>query len=343
MSKSRKWFFFGAVFVVLASAGCVGPSDGSPSPAPPLPSDGLDEVAPETVERGQGRGGGSVENQVPVVQSFGVDRAEGDGGAGFAVVFSGVVMDPNSENQLSSLSLAASGPAPISAARTLTGPERERTEEPADFESDGWKIWSGSAPNDGLLNYAYRHNFAPGSAAGAYAWVLTVSDAPGLQAASAPVEVRVIAPEVALIEVASLPVRLDGSPSDSPGFGDWDAQPGQTNVPALNYLKITNAGTKASVGVLIDFNEAVFAGVSEPAFSIPLDSNLEFGWFEDATPGATSPGEGAFQYLPASPQGSLLVTFSAPGNVIYVHYRIVALPAVLASQDYAASFTVTET
>jgi hypothetical protein len=111
-------------------------------------------------------------------------------------------------------------------------------------------------------------------------------------------------------------------------------------VQSTNYLKITNDGDKPTTSVVIDFTESAFAGLKDKNFTIPIDGNVQFAW-QEGGPNAVPSGLN-FTFLPASASGSVTTAFTAKGNVIYVAYRIVKLPAVLDAQSYGASFTVTE-
>lgn len=168
----------------------------------------------------------------------------------------------------------------------------------------------------------------------------TATDAAGAQASSGPATVTLV--PFSLISVAAAPVTADGTPVVGGAWGGWQAAPGAEQVTSTNYLKLTNDGDEAQTRVVIDFTESAFAGVEDAEFRIPINKNVAFGWWEDTTPLASAPNEKSFEFLPASVDGSVTVSFTGKGNIIYVGYRIAEFPAVLPKQSYGAAFTVTE-
>lgn len=144
-----------------------------------------------------------------------------------------------------------------------------------------------------------------------------------------------------VLHVSANPVTADGTPALTSSWGGWNAEAGQTNVAATNYLKITNAGTRADPRAVIGFSGGAFGGTEDGTFSIPITNNVQYAWWEDTTPGSTAPNEGTYSWRPVS-ASSVTIQFTAPGNVIYVVYRIAQMPDILMAQPYAAAFTVTE-
>ena len=317
----------------LLLAGC---TDSAPGATP----DAEDLVQPAAVSGGSGGGGGSVLNSAPSVRAFAADRTTGENDGSFAVVFSGTVFDPNTENQIESIRIASTGAGVLAASHALTGAERAATAEPAAFGADGWKVWTGDSPHDGLLHWKHRQSFAIFSAPGVYAFRLTVTDQPGESGVSSPVEVTL--QRFNLINVGAAPVDADGNPLTGQNWGQWSAQAGATNVASTNYLKLVNDGDSPDARIVIDFTESAFRGAEDANFTIPLDGNVQFAWFEDVTPALTAPAEGAFDFGATSANGATTVSFTGKGNVVYVAYRLAALPEVLPVQPYGATFTVTE-
>lgn len=312
--------------LVLLLAGCTGPDTES----------SIIETA--GVSGGSGTTGGVVGNAPPTVPEFASDRTTGDNGGGFQVVFTGAVADANTERHVDRV-VVASVPAGVLATRKVHETEVGLADEPADFGADGFKVWGG-VPNDGRVHFRYRHTFPIGTPAGAYAVTATAADKVNATGASLPVTVTLT--RFSLITVAPAPVGLDGAPLAGQAWGGWNAMPGARDVESVNFVKLVNDGDQPNAAVVIDFTESAFVGAEDPAFSIPLNGNVQFAWWEDATPGVTAPAEGAFTFGPASAEGGTTVTFSGKGNVIYVKYRILSLPSPLPMQAYGASFTVTE-
>lgn len=287
---------------------------------------------------GSGGGGGRVGNAAPTVPSMSADRAAGDNGGGFVVTFSGEIADPNAERDLASVKVTGTGPAPVGSAAYAI-PQNRPDAEPAEFDPTGYKVWDAQR-NDGKLQFRYRQTFAAFTLAGSYDFVATATDKDGASGSGTPA--RIALASFSLISVGPAPIRLDGTQETGSAWGGWSAQPGATNVPATNYIMLTNNGDKPDVRVVVDFTEASFRGAEDGEHTIPIDRNVQFAWFEDTSPATTSPAEGTFDFQPASTDGSVTVSFAGKGNVAYVGYRLVQLPPLLAKQSYSASFTVTE-
>lgn len=283
--------------------------------------------------------GGSVRNSAPTVPSFSSSATTGDNRGGFTVVLSGAVRDANTERQLQSLSVAGAGPVAIaSGARVVAPAEADASDEPADFDAAGWKVWSG-ARNDGVLHFQWRHTFAAFQAPGVYSFAATATDKAGATGVSAPVAVTLTA--FSDITIAPAPVDAAGAALPGQNWGAWTAEAGATHVESANWLKLVNTGALPGSAVVIDFADA-FVGAEDPSFTIPVAGNVQFAWFEDATPAATAPSEGTFAWAAASAEGAVTVTFTGTGNAIYVAYRVAKLPDVLPVQSYGISYTATE-
>jgi hypothetical protein len=299
-----------------------------------------DEPAREqSVTGGAGTGGGIVSNTAPVLQAFTGSLTTGDNSGSSIETFSGTLFDANGERdfQSATVRVALTGAATGTFTHVVTLTEWGTLVEPSSFGSDGFKIWSGTA-NDGVLLFKYRYTFTIGTPAGVYTFTPAVTPSGG--------SLVLGTLDATTIEVFSL-ITIDAAPVTAAGeasagaWGGWTASPGATNVEATNYLKLTNTGQKADATVVIDFTETVFTG-SDANFTIPITNNLQFSWWEDTSPSVSAPSEGTFSYLTTNADGSVAVTFSGLNNIIYIKYRISALPAVVASQTYGAAFTATE-
>lgn len=334
MRLNRLPFVLAALAVTLA--GCTSPTDSSL--LDPLPSDN-DDVTQQAVKGGGGSSGGQVKNSAPTVRSFTSDRTTGDNSGSFTVVFSGTVFDPNAEAQIASIAVASATLPGLSVVHAVAPTERVATTEPASYGADGFKVWSG-ALNDGVLEFRYRVTFPAFTEAGDHGFGATVADLPGLTASSSSLTITLT--KFSLISVASAPVDIDGDALTGASWGGWEAEGSAEGVAATNFIKLTNDGDSANPILVLDFTETGFVGVDDANFSIPIDANIEFAWFEDTTPLTTSPAEGTLTYGGASATGSVQLRFTGAGNVIYVTYRIVSMPEVLPVQSYGASFTVTE-
>lgn len=320
--------------LAVAAAGCTGSTPGA---TPGI--DVADDVETAAVTGGAGGGGGSVLNSAPSFRAFTSDRTTGENDGAFAVTFSGTVFDPNTENQIATIAIAATGPAALFSNHTVQGLERAATEEPAAFGADGWKVWTVS-PHDGVLHFKFRQAFPIFTPPGAYAFQAVVTDQPGDAGVSATLPVTLT--RFNLITVSGAPVDLQGAPLLGQNWGMWSAQAGAEDVASTNYLKLVNDGDDPAARVVIDFTETAFRGASDANFSVPLDGNVQFAWFEDVTPLLTAPAEGALDFGATSSSGGVTLTFTGKGNVIYVAYRLVKLPDVLPVQSYGSTFTVTE-
>lgn len=323
------------IVLALLLAGCSSPG-ASVNPPSVVASDPADGVQRETVTGSTGAVGGSVANSAPVVQAFTPSATTGENRGGFVVVFTGRVFDRNTESQVQNLSVVGVGPTLLAAGHAVTAEERNATTAPAEFGSDGFKVWTGTK-NDGILNFEFRRTFPAFTPAGAYAFTAYVADAPGLLGASAPVAITLAA--FSDITIGPTPVDAAGVALAGQNWGHWSAEAGASNVASNNYIKLENTGDVAASSVVIDLaNE--FVGVEDSSFTIPTAGNIQFAWAQG--PVGAIPSALTFNYLPANADGTVTVQFAGQGNVLYVTYRIVQLPDVLPVQSYGISFTVTE-
>lgn len=281
--------------------------------------------------------GGSVLDAPGYFASASLDATSVEN-VGGAVVLSGSIQDNNSETDVAFVRGWLNGTTSLGSNHTVSDAERAAASEPAGFGADGFKVWTGSSPVDGLLFFRWRVALPDGTPPG----LETVSASegnPGSVAWSAPLALNVT--KTAQVAVASAPVSWEGVAQPNASWGAWTATPGATSVVAANYLKITNVGALARPKVVLDFNELAFIGANDPAYAVPVNGNVDFAWWEDATPSVTSPSEGTYAWT-TSADGSATLQFNGVNDVIYVTYRVKQLPAVLASQPYAATFTLTD-
>lgn len=315
-----------ALVLALAAAGCIQEPRAEP-------------LAPQSVQGGSGQGGGDVGNVLPSFQAFSGSLATADNSGTSVEVFAGRVFDANTEADLKEVKVRLSGVVSGEFTHKVTADDRAAASEPASFGSDGFKAWT-EAPDDGVLHFKFRFTYPLGTSLGTATAIPVVFDESGGDGVQGPADTTTVT-SFSQITVASVPVNLDGTLSASATWGLWTASPGDASVEARNFLKLTNTGQRGDATVVIDFSAAAFSG-PDSRTSIPIAGNVEFAWWEDASPGSTAPSEGAFSFLPANADGSVALAFGGLGRVIYVKYRVKQLPSVLVSQSYGASFTATE-
>jgi hypothetical protein len=313
-------------------AGCTAPKDLSGATASHA-ADAAQGALPRT-DPGAPAGGGRVLNAAPQVLSFTGSLDTADNGGGSAELFTAVVGDANAEADLASLSLDASGPEHLGASHTLTAADLQRTADPG-IGPDGWAVWD-AVPHDGQLQVQVQAKYPYGATPGAYRWQLTVRDHAGAAGVSAS-DATTVQP-VHVVEVAGA-VTEQGQPAPVEGWGGWSAAPGASGVRSVTYLKVVNQGTAADQRFIVDFTSRDFVGQDDASWRVPLDGNLRFAAWE-ASPDQ-APGQGDFHFGDVSKDGSVTLSFTHAGAVMYIAYEVVQVPTPLPSQTYAASATVT--
>lgn len=330
-----------ALTVLLAAlvlAGCNAPGATTPSASVPTTAAGGESVGLQSVSGSAGAVGGSVSNSAPTVLTFVQSATTGENRGGFVVVFSGQVKDKNTERDVKNISITGIGPSILSSSHEITDAERSATSDPGGFGGDNWKVWTGTV-NDGVLNYAFQRTFPAFTPAGTYAFAARVQDSPAAVGLSS--SLSVILTAFSDITINPTPVDAAGNDLTGQNWGQWTAEAGAQNVTSSNYIKLVNTGDIANARIVIDLAPQ-FVGASDANFTIPVASNVQFAWFDDSTPAASAPSEGTLSYLTPNADGTVTVQFAGKGDIIYVAYRIVALPEILTAQSYGISFTVTE-
>jgi hypothetical protein len=321
-----------ALVAGLLLAGCTAPASPlaakiqNPAPAP-------DQV-PVSSDPGAPTGGGRVLNAPPRVASFHVSTDQADNGGSSTQVFSAVVGDDNAEQDLASLMLVGAGPQRFTFTHAISAQDLANHANPG-VGSDSWAVWD-ALPQDGLLQLSVRVTYPYGAATGDYVWTLTVSDQSGAAATSQPISVQVLPVHVVEVQGA---VDQAGKASPADGWGGWSAAPGAANVPSVTYLKVINKGTAAGQRFVVDFTSKQFVGVQDKSWRVPLDGNIRFAAWEGSANAV--PRDGQFAFGDVSPDGSVTLTFTQAGSVMYVAYEVVQVPSPLPSQVYYASATVT--
>lgn len=280
-------------------------------------------------------GGGTVADVAPSVERLASGATEVN--LGDSSLFEGTVRDKNKQADLVELRMTiVSGPTSLTVTHAITAAEKALTAEPTDFGADGFKVWSHQG-NNGKMDFKFRYTYG---AVGVYDWRVLVRDEGTFQS-DPDLDVRVDV--LSVLAVHAQPVNAAGAPQVGVAWGAWNAEPGASNVSSLNYIKVVNTGLDDDQRMLLDFTPTAFAGVASLADSIAIDGNIQFAWWEDATPSSTAPLEPGATYTfgTTSSDGSMAARFTGSGNVIYVQYRIVAVPDVIADQAYQAAYTVT--
>lgn len=329
MQRSRSTLLLIALAGAIALAGCTAPAQ--PVAAKVSSAPALD---PEAADPGAPAGGGRVLNAPPRVAALEGSLEAADNGGGSREVFRAVVADDNAEQDLLSLALVATGPQRFAFSHAISAGDLGRLAD-GGLGSDGWSVWD-AVPHDGLLQVRVEVEYPYGAPTGTYSWVLTVRDAAGAQATSAPDLTEV---EPVHVVVAEGAVDRDGRAASADGWGGWAAAPGARDVASTTFLKVVNQGTAAGQRFVVDFTSRHFVGSEDRAWRVPLDGNVRFAAWE-ALPGQ-APRDGHFAFGAPSPDGSLTLEFTKAGAVMYVAYQVVEVPSPLPSQVYYASATVT--
>lgn len=278
-------------------------------------------------------GGGVISNILPTVETFthslGANVNDGD-----TDVFSGTVKDRNSEVDIVNIKIhTTSGPV-VSVARAITAADIAQVAEPAGFTA-GWKVWNPVAV-DGEMSFKYQYTYPVGQSA-VYVWRFSVQDEGAYQNGPA-ADITVTAEK--RITIAADPVLGDGTADVGARFGAWTVDPGAANTPSNNYIMVTNTGLTNGQSFTLDYTDTNFIGVTDATKTIALDSNIQFAWWEDTTPGVTSPDEGSYVYGASSATGSVTPSFTVVDNIIYIKYRVVAINDPQKDQAYQAAYTV---
>jgi hypothetical protein len=282
-----------------------------------------------------GIGGGIVTNLVPTVQSFSSSASQFN--LNTAGVLSGTVKDRNKEADIKTIQVAVTGgtaAVTFSASHDIVAGDISATTEPANFDGSGWKVWN-TGGADGILSYKFQYTY---TTLGSYIWTPSVKD----QDTGAVFQSGATATVTALAPVTYGADPVDSSAAVLAGarLGAWSAAPAATSVGSTNYLIVTNTGVTATQSFTVSFSAATFTGTTVTGETININNNIQFGYWEDTTPSTSAPSEGTFTWKTTSASGADTFTFTGTGNVMYVTYRLVALPDPLVDQPYEASYTV---
>ncbi|MHB8586764.1 MAG: hypothetical protein ACYDDF_13135 [Thermoplasmatota archaeon] len=331
-----------ALILVVAAAilaGCTAPTT-TPSSTP-----GSQSVATQsTTGATSGSGGGVVAKVAPQVLRFaGSISTSVDNSGTYTEIFSGTVYDANDVVALSGgvLSVALTGAPPGTTYfnHTITASDVSpgKKTQPSTFGADNYEVWNGGR-GTGTMYFEFRYTFPLGTPAGTDVFTPSVVDAVGTTASGSSVSTTVTV--FSQITIAPSPVDSSGNALAGVAWGAWTAAPNATNVAGTNYLKLTNTGQKATASVVLAFSSQNFTS-ADGNYTIPIAGNVQFAWAN--TPSSTTTPAGlTFNYGATSASGSVTVTFQGLNNVIFVEYRIVQLPRVVAPETYSAAYTATE-
>lgn len=336
------------VLAVLA-AGCTSNTPGATEKpiAPTLVSTGgSGDLATAAVSNGNGGTGGVVRDVTATVPTFTSNNtASIDNSGGNPLYFSGTIADANGEADLAFLWVrgttfnVTNGVQTLGANHTVTAAEQAASSEPAAYGADGYKVWNCGA-RDGILCWKYQLLVGQFAQSGTYTFnVTTGKNASVIQSAASLVQTAVVT-SFSQIDFAPYPVDASGATQTGANWGAWAANPGDTNVVAGNYLKLTNNGDVANARVQVSFSGTSFVGATDPSWTVPFANNIQMR-FCDALIG-TAPSACAFGAWTGANAGSAVVTFAGKAHVVYVQYQVVQLPATLPAQSYGATFTATE-
>lgn len=261
-------------------------------------------------------GGGLVKNVAPDLTKLTLDViGEGRHHVGFTDTISGEVFDANSEADIASVEVLLNGA----------------------LDEDVKVVLSDADPKNGILEFSVTYTY---NELGTYAWTVKVTDEKEHSVTSDPVNVDIVEP----LTIPEHAVNADGSEASS--WGGWSADPGDQNVAAKNFIKLVNSGVNPKQGFVLAFDEA-FVGEDEE-YSILTENNIQFGILELASDAAVPDLdlESSFAWQESAPgealitSGTLEANFGDLDNIVYVSYRILQMPAVLADQVYSAGLTI---
>lgn len=336
-----------ALLIALAAvaAGCTSTDSTPPTASTPAAVASGGDVTTASVSNANGAGGGQVRDVAATVPSFASTTASVENAGGSNLTFNGSVSDANGEEDLGFVFVkgttfnATNGVQSLGVNHTLTGAEKNASTEPASFGTDGYKVWN-CGGRDGVLCWKYNLAVPQFAQAGTYTFnVTTGKNASVVQSLVSQAQTATVT-SFTQIDFAPYPVNATGVVQTGANWGSWIANPGETNVAASNYLKITNNGDTPNARVQISFSGTQFVGSTDPSYTVPFASNIQFASCDVAD--ATTPAACTLSAWSPANAGSYTVTFQGKAHTVYVLYRVVAMPGTLAAQPYGATFTATE-
>jgi hypothetical protein len=117
-------------------------------------------------------------------------------------------------------------------------------------------------------------------------------------------------------------------------WGAWSAMPGDRLVESATFLRLSG---EIAIKVHVSFLEDVFTGTSDPAWTVPLGSNVEFATW--VVPASARCGSVAAPWSQGE-DGGVVALRLEPGRDACIAYRVLEIPSPLPSQDYRARYEV---
>ncbi|MEA3200884.1 MAG: hypothetical protein QOE90_2312 [Thermoplasmata archaeon] len=330
--------------MAVVLAGCTSSTPSATVPSLPVANPAGD-ISTASVSNASGSGGGNVRDVAATVPTFTDATATTDNSGSGIVSFSGTVSDANGESDLAFVFVkgttfnATNGVQTLGVNHTINGTDRSLTSEPGAFGSDGYKVWD-CGTRDGILCFKYNLQVAQFAQAGTYTFNVTSGKNSSVVQSAVGLVGTTVVTSFSQIDFAPYPVDTAGAVQTGSNWGAWTANPGDTNVVAGNYLKLTNNGDVPNARVQISFSGTAFVGASDGSWTVPFANNVQFATCDAAA--GVAPSACTFSGWSAANAGAVTVTFGGKGHVIYVQYRVVQMPATLPAQSYGASFTATE-
>lgn len=117
-------------------------------------------------------------------------------------------------------------------------------------------------------------------------------------------------------------------------WGAWSAMPGDRLVESVTFLRLRG---EIAHEVRVRFLEEVFTGTSDPAWTVPLENNVEFATW--VVPGSARCGPVAGPWSQGE-DGGVVASRLEPRLDACIAYRVLAIPSPLPAQDYRARYEV---
>jgi hypothetical protein len=333
-----------STLILLAAILAAGCTTSPPAATVPSSPPAVGDISTAAVSNANGGTGGTVRDVAATVPTLTSSVPSVDNSGGGLLALAGTVADANGESDLAFIYLKGTTYSPTNGFQylglnhTITPAEQAATSEPASFGSDGYKVWN-CGTRDGIL--CWKDNLAVPAFAQAGVYTFNATTGKNASVAQSLLGVMQTATVISFsqIDIAPYPVDAAGAIQTGSNWGAWTANPGDANVVASNYLKLTNNGDVPNARVQISFSGTNFTGVTDSSWFVGFANNIQFATCDTT---ASAPSACTFSAWTPANAGSVTVTFQGMGHIAFVQYRIVSLPATLPSQSYGATFTATE-
>lgn len=266
-------------------------------------------------------GGGTVTNADPLVTLFSGDVATSPDNLPVTETWTWTVEDANGATDIIELTVAA---------RDATGTAWSATAKAPFTNGTGWAFTSTTGTTlEGTYEHAWTSTQRQG---GPYNITLThVEDSTGAADDDGdPYDTTVFSDTSNVI--VSTQLYNDSCVPVPPPLNGWSAAPGAVNVTRERWLKVSNTGTGTG-HFAFSWQESAFQnGTAEVA----IDGNLR--WRTVTTNALGCPETGSETLSTLDADGSVVFSIE-PLDVLWVNYRLDAIPSPLPSGAYIASFT----